>query len=421
VGFHRLTVATQEFVFGTEDAKLQYAGILDILELIEHEGLGWGYQLFFSDGTAIRHPKVDFAWLTRAGPLIVSLAREIAVRPSRHSVGVSTREVPRSNRVLVRQTLSLLRREQLSKVLESHPTGVIKLAGRAYWPRVVIARKRQRSFDTVGNQRATHLLLLAQTLASRLRRERGLPPGARQVLNELGTAVGQCLSLFPFVHLKSAYFRLPDRPVREECIDDRYRTMFRLWEELTKERCWEPGLEAAPHFAYVTYADQIYQAFVACLIAQGLGAPRMGRSLMPGLKRPAFRSARFELYYDTVPPRPEFVSWRDDSSRPADLTPDVTVIDREHRRGMLIEAKYRSDDAGNLPGEAILEAQVYMQSFGRKAIAVCYPGRTPAIDKITGSGNTVLAVSLAPFADVASYVRDVVRPALEAVMEPLGC
>ncbi len=40
VGFHRLTVATQEFVFGTEDAKLQYAGILDILELIEHEGLG---------------------------------------------------------------------------------------------------------------------------------------------------------------------------------------------------------------------------------------------------------------------------------------------------------------------------------------------------------------------------------------------
>src|ERR1043166_5478731 len=78
VGFHCLEVQGARFYFATEDAKLQLDGIRKILELIHHEGLSWGQQLFFSDGSAIRDARVDYAWLTDVGSRIVETANAIA-------------------------------------------------------------------------------------------------------------------------------------------------------------------------------------------------------------------------------------------------------------------------------------------------------------------------------------------------------
>ena len=81
VGFHTFEAGSQSYLFGTEDAKLRMDGIQTMLEYIEEEGLSWGSQLFFSDGTAIRNSKVDYAWLIAVGPQVIKLAHQVAARP----------------------------------------------------------------------------------------------------------------------------------------------------------------------------------------------------------------------------------------------------------------------------------------------------------------------------------------------------
>ena len=133
-----------------------------------------------------------------------------------------------------------------------------------------------------------------------------------------------------------------------------------------------------------------------------------------------FRSERYDIYYDTVPPKPEFSNWRDDSSRPTDMRPDLCLVDRIDRVGVLMDAKYRVAPSGQVPTSALENCQVYMQSFDRKRIVVCYPGRGPHIAAVSGDDYTILEVSLGPFDGLMEYVANEVRPRIEEMMEPLA-
>src|SRR5206468_10507766 len=113
--------------------------------------------------------------------------------------------------------------------------------------------------------------------------------------------------------------------------------------------------------------------------ARAFDAKQVVPSLFPDLSVPVFRSDVLDIYYDCVPPKPEFASWRDGSNRPGDHKPDLTIIDRVGRKGILADAKYRVEPNGTLPTSGIHDAQVYLQTFERKSIAICYPGPAPSV------------------------------------------
>jgi hypothetical protein len=419
VGFHSLRVGEEEFFFATEDAKLKLDGILTLLAFLKHEGLSWRGPLFFSDGSAVRHPKVDHAWLARMAARILATADAIADRPLRRLRETRVVQTPGAGRLFLTDTFALLRGNPRA-LLEPQDTGVINLAGRRYAPRAVVGARQERSFDTIGNRRMTQVLQLAHELCLNLAAEPHVPRHVQQALGRTSADLTDRLDLFPFSALELLPSQLPMRPAPEELADDRYADSFALHEELLSELAWEAGLRVADRFAYVAFADQIYQAFVAVVLASGFGAKQVSSSMHSGLTVPLFRSDDHDIYYDTSPPRPEFSSWRDESSRPTDQKPDLTIVDRASRRGILLDAKYRVEPSGRMTPSALEEAQVYLQSFERKAIAICYPGKELAISRVSGKGYTVLEVSLGPYAGVEEFARTTVRPALESLLEPIG-
>ena len=419
VGFHSLRVADAEWYFATQDAKLKLNGILKLLEFLEAEGLAWSGQLFFADGSAIRNPKIDYAWLERMGPRVLAVGDAIAARPLRRAQLVRSHQPPRAGKLFLKDTLALLRTNARA-LMEQDEHGLIAVGNRRYSPRVVVAGRLERSFDVVGNRRMTHLLLLTLELCQSLQAEPRLPRAVKPWLRQLSADLQARLEAFPFVHLRSRPGRLPSRPAPEEIADERYREAFDIYVELCQEMAWEPGVHIADRFAYVGFADEIYEAFVAVVFARAFEAKQVSSSLWSQLSVPVFRSDTYDIYYDTVPPKPEFANWRDASERPSDQKPDLTIVDRNARRGILADAKYRVGPSGRLPTSGIHDAQVYLQSFERKSIVICYPGNAPSITRVTGKGYTILEVSLGPFPGLEAYLRNDVRPAVEAAMEPLG-
>jgi hypothetical protein len=419
VGFHSLRVSDAEWYFATQDAKLKLNGILKLLEFLEAEGLAWSGQLFFADGSAVRNPKIDYAWLERTGPRILDASDAIAARPLRRAQLVRSHQAPQAGKLFLKDTLALLRTNARGLV-EEDEHGLIAAGGRRYSPRVVVAGRHERSFDVVGNRRMTHLLLLTLELCRSLRSEPRLPKAVKAALQQLAADLHVRLEAFPFMQLRSRPTRLPPRPAPEEIADERYREAFDIYVELLQEMAWEPGIHIADRLAYVGFADQIYEAFVALVLARAFDAKQVTSSLWSQLSVPVFRSDTHDIYYDTVPPKPEYTNWRDASERPGDQKPDLTIIDRSARRGILADAKYRVEPSGRLPTSGIHDAQVYLQSFERKSIVLCYPGNAPSIGRVTGKGYTILEVSVGPFAGLETYLRNEVRPAIEAAMEPLG-
>jgi hypothetical protein len=198
--------------------------------------------------------------------------------------------------------------------------------------------------------------------------------------------------------------------------DERYIRSYLLHEELANGLAWTPGTEVASQFAYVAYSDQVYQAFVAVLLADAAGATPTHRSLQPNLVSPSFVSEKLAIYYDTVPPANRFRNWRDASSRPSDMRPDLTIVDTSTDRGILVDAKYRREGS-RVDTRSLNECQVYMHSFGRRRIVVCYPGLTPSVTSVAGDGNEILEVSLGPFDGVRKYAAETVWPAIRSRME----
>lgn len=102
------------------------------------------------------------------------------------------------------------------------------------------------------------------------------------------------------------------------------------------------------------------------------------------------------------------------------MRPDITIIHRPSGSGLLLDAKYRVEKSGRLPSSAIEEGQVYLQSFGRQAIGICYPGPQPSISLIEGGGYTIAELAIAPFNGLSEFLEEKVCPQLESLMEPLN-
>jgi hypothetical protein len=418
-GFHRLLVGTETYCFGTADAKLQLEGILRILDMVGREGLSWGHQLMFSDGATIRDSRVDYAWLRGTSRRILSACSSIASRPLTRSSVEPRFQRPQGGRLRLADTIARIRRDPRD-LLEAHPAGPFKHGSRRFMPRMAVLDSPTVSHDTSANRRATRLLRGTLDLIASIGAGQDVPKRQRTWLKLLETELRLLLDQFPFKGLATVCDRISESPSVAELTDPRYRVVYELCDELFNLCGWAPSRKLANRFAYISYSDEIYQAFVALLLASAFDAKRVLPYLRKDMVGPSFRSDDWDIYYDTAPPAPSFASWRDHSSRPARLTPDYCIVDRRAGRGILGDAKYRGNGGGGrLPMSSIGDCQIYMQHFGLKNFAVFYPGADAFMSEITGDGHTILEVSITPFTGVAAWVAQEVRPALVRLLEPL--
>jgi hypothetical protein len=167
------------------------------------------------------------------------------------------------------------------------------------------------------------------------------------------------------------------------------------------------------------FADEIYQAFVAITLARALAAPQVETCIESGLDRPVFSSDLYDIYYDTTPPEPFFVNWRSKSSRRADMRPDLTIIDKNAKRGLFLDAKYSVAGVRPKPS-AINDVQVYMQSFGVRTIGVCFPGEKLEVSEVSADGNRILEIPISPVEGLHTFLSGTVAPLIEAALMPLG-
>lgn len=412
-GYHQLLIPpTRRFFFATEDAKLRVAGVVAMLDYLRDVGLAWHGALHFS-GTdrALRDLRLDAAWLEASVPRICDVADLIAERPA--TAVRSTYKRARAGVPALSRTFALLRRER--DLLEEHEHGPILVGGRRYAPREVVVRHRQPAIETIGNRRTTRLLLsalsLARAVAEAMPSEPAIP--FAPVINELEKRL--LLEPFRTLHRRRLYRAIPAAPTGEELFDARYAEVWSLLRALDDERHWSPEQEVMPEYAFATYADQVYQAFVATLLADTL---HLASAKPLGGTGPHFSDGRYDLYVNTTPPASILSNWRDESDRPSPLRPDIVLHDRDDNRAVVVDAKYRND-GDRASADSLNEAQLYLQAYGITSAAVIYPPQSQnpvwRAARVAGGDYTLLEFPVRPGDGLRDWLADEGRAALLAL------
>jgi len=419
-GFHLLETADHaRYWLATEDGKLKATEILRMLELLETLGLSWGGQLFFSDGSGLQDNHVQFAWLRDHGLRLVDVLESVARSPRlRTKVSrVVARERAPAN---IGESLRLYRRDP--RLLEARPTGPIALSdGRRFAPRQAISRFPTKSFDTSANKRAVQVATLVLRLCETL--EPIAPGKSGDGIRHLSARLRQMLLTTPWMRQLSsigAAVSISPIEVYEELVDGRYGYLRARHSELVRGLGWSPSHSIKPFYAFVRHIDEIYQAFVALVLARALGCKRTHDDLRPFRTSPSFSGGGFELYYDTQPPPTIIRSWRIASTYPDSPRPDLLLVRSSDSHVLLLDAKYRRD-GNRVTSESLREVQYYLNAFDLKHVAICYPPVDQEFQDLVpveGRNKIVLQIPISPRPNLIDYTLKNVVPTLTGLLEP---
>lgn len=409
-GFHAITInGLRTYRFATVDAKAKLNGIRDMLRVLENDGLSWGNQLFFSDGEGVPDNRMFVRWLQTEGATVAGVLEEIALRPtcrSRETMGPSSFARPPFD---VAGSLALYRRSP--ETLEERANGAIEVAGRRFTPRTVISRQHMQATDTPPNRRAAVLGRLALRLTTSLRDL--VPNDMAQQIGELRLRFERVMMMPLFQTLGVGPRPISDVPHPEELSDYRYSAVLRHYRQLNNMPGWNPALQGSAE-TFVRHSDEIYQAFVACVIAEAFGMKRVVDELRPHGKRPSFESDEYSMWYDTQPPFMD--SWRQGTSLPDDPRPDLVIVDKRDSRFALVDAKYRVKNGGPT-NDSLAEVQYYLNTYGLNMAAIAFPG-TRAVLTAEAQGNRLLALPIGPEAAIVERVRKEHLKPLQNLMQP---
>jgi hypothetical protein len=75
---------------------------------------------------------------------------------------------------------------------------------------------------------------------------------------------------------------------------------------------------------------------------------------------------------NTVPPDTILSNWRDGTTRPTPLRPDIVIHDRVEDRAVIADAKYRND-GDRASSDSLNEAQLYLQAYAKHSAAIIFP------------------------------------------------
>jgi hypothetical protein len=171
--------------------------------------------------------------------------------------------------------------------------------------------------------------------------------------------------------------------------------------------------QVTEEWAFASLADQVFQAFTAIVIARTFGLAPMAPI---GQSGPQFVSDDYEMWVDSTPPDDVMHNWRDDSSTPAALRPDIVIRRRSDHLVAVLDAKYRSSGVRATP-DSLAEVQLYLQAYGCREVSVVFPptiGSPPwELHRVTNGYFGITEVPLRPMDDLAAYMTNVIRPAIE--------
>lgn len=419
-GFHHLHIEPGlDYWFGTEDAKLKLGGMEAMLRFLSDEGLAWSGQLLFSDGRTIEDPHVIFAWLIQNADRILEAADQILARPRKERRSIVRTSGTARGRLSISGTMAYLRRNG-PDALEPHELGPIEYSGRRYSPLRVVTRTSAESDYTVSNRRAHWLVwelrrlvqsVLSSALGPGIQERRRLSGWLAHINGLLGDGI------FASISSKTSGAALPVTPTSVELVDKRYWEIFEAVRSLQTNLAWSPTQMPGNKYAFVDFADQIYQLFAVTVLAKTLGCTATAKAL--GSSQPAFSGNNWELFYDTAPPTNLMRTWRSYSTSPDSQRPDLVFRRRSDGLVVLSDVKYRNN--GNRASESSLrELSAYMSSFGFSRALVIYPpgdGRTLTPTTTTAMGQTLAELPICPVAGLLEYLETALIPFLESVAQ----
>jgi hypothetical protein len=405
-GFHKLKSQGRTYWFGTEDAKLALSGVEQMLNHLRdvHAGTTWTGQILFSSGGVLRDPHVIYGWFDTHIDTVLDTVRAILTRPLR-----GTQVIRRTSRIggpgiNIAATHRLLRANP-ERMLQQSARGLLEINARRYTPLRISTRHRMSTVTTTAHHRLVALISTLMRLLEEVQAGCDDAMVSRRCA-EWGTILYSVRrnSLFREMQRGGVPPNALVAPrTQEEWVDPRYRTVFEKARALRSGFGWLASKEPLNQYAYVEYADQIYQAFATVVISGALGCAPAEPALGVG-SGPAFTSEFFDVYTDRVPPAKVLRTWRSHSSAPDQLRPDILIHHHKDGRVLLLDAKYRA--SGNHASEdSRKEIISYMASYGLSTAVIAYPPhdvthRQPRV--IEGSGQRIIELPVAP------------RPGLEA-------
>jgi hypothetical protein len=205
----------------------------------------------------------------------------------------------------------------------------------------------------------------------------------------------------PLVDVQPTTLQAPGDPScgREDLLPG-YRELARLRREYLQRTA--PSAQDPYHREFLPSPDDVYEAYVAEMIAAAFDLSPVGRGLRDRATGPSFMSADWELWFDLAG---AVLSWRRQTARPDAYRPDVVLRSRhDPKRVIVIDAKYAfrspsEDGPGKgAPGARLKEVQAYVNAFGLDSIAVIHPGDSPPgalwVSDISAHGYLIRQVEL---------------------------
>ncbi|SIJ41284.1 Uncharacterised protein [Mycobacteroides abscessus subsp. bolletii] len=386
-GFHRVEIDGQVFWFATEDDKLRLEGITRMLQHLQYLGTGWTGQALFSDGSGYLDPHVVYGWFDENADKALDAIEGVLVAPRTDDLSIRVLSRRGGSSVLAVPTLRFLRSDPQRNVVEQEG-GLLTVGGRAYNPARVVARRRQRTVDTVANRRAVHLLgLLRQLLSELMSAQLSAMPMARCRLwrERVGRLSTQPLAVK--LRLKPSALALP----REgpEFTDRSYIKVFELARSVSGFG-WTASANPARRYSYIESADRIYEVYAAHRVASALGLTSTSGAF--GSNPLAFRGPVFDLYYNAVPPLDVLASWRARTPVPDASRPDLLLHERATGRVAVLDAKYRIGSNGHASEDSRKDVAAYQSLYGLSSVAILYPGVGRDARVIADHGQSVVEV-----------------------------
>lgn len=418
-GYHQIRVGGCTFCFATQDTKLRIDGIAKIAEYISPgSALGWDRQLLFSDGGTLDTKQTRYAWLWKNTAEITARVESIGRTPGTQFFRRSEMRAEVRGRLDIPATLRAIRNDYT--LLVPRTGGAVTLHnGRSFTPSRAAIRSREKSFLTKPNLQTYALARAVLALYDSVRES--IPKTSLQSIETAAGRLRRALALPLFRSIARAH-----RPRTfsgsiggQFSTDARYAFIAAKYREMARRGWQSGGNPEGSDLAFVRYADEIYQAFVAFAIGKALDCAPMTEELEPWLTTPSFRGADVELYYDTPPPPKILTTWRSATDRPDDPRPDLLLHYPLLRKLLIIDAKYRND--GNRASkDSLYEVQYYLNTFRLRHAAICYPPSDSSyrqINLVSCADYTIAEIPLSPNPDIIEYLRDDVAPTLRMLSE----
>ncbi|MET7769089.1 DUF2357 domain-containing protein [Nocardia sp. NPDC005366] len=386
-GFHRIEVDGRAYWFATEDQKLRLDGMTRMLSHLQNLGTGWTGQALFSDGSGYLDPHVVYGWFDANADEAFAAIETVLTAPRTEEVSVRVLSRRGGSSVLTIPTMRFLRSNPKRNFVEQEG-GLLNEAGKFYNPTRVVARRRQRTVDTVSNRRAVHLLdLIGQLLSDLMRSQLPAVPRARCRLwrERVGRLLTQPLAVK--FRMRPSALALPRSG--PEFTDQSYCKVFDLT-RTARDFGWTASADPARRYSYIESADRIYQAYAAHRVASALGLEQT--SSVFGSAPLAFTGAEFDLYYDTAPPATVIASWRSKTMAPDASKPDLLLHEKSTGRVAVLDAKYRIGSDGNASEDSRKEVAAYQSLYGLSSVVILYPGAEKNARVITDHGKSVVEI-----------------------------